>query len=97
MVIETENRPRVTGLNKSNEEISEKKRKSIETYSIIALFILIAAVLLISFNLQLLAGCLIIAGASYWSNNQSEKFLISTEAIKNLLTEFSSLNERKMM
>ena len=64
MVSETENSVRSNGLNKSTEEIFEKKRKIIETYSIITLFILISAVLLISFNLKLPAGCMIIAGAS---------------------------------
>jgi len=52
------------GLSKSSEESVTKSRKSIETYSIIALFCLIAAVLLLSFNLRLFAGCMIIASAS---------------------------------
>ena len=64
MVSETENGARSTGFNKSTEEIFEKKRKSIESYSIIVLLVLITAVILISFNLKLPAGCLIIAGAS---------------------------------
>ena len=61
MVSETENGARSTGFNKSTEEFFEKKRKSIETYSIVALLILITAVILISFNLKLPAGCLIIS------------------------------------
>jgi len=64
MVSDTENGARSTGFNKSSEEFFEKKRKSIESYSIVVLLILITAVILISFNLKLPAGCLIIAGAS---------------------------------
>ncbi len=52
MVSETGNSAKFNGLNKPNEEIFEKKRKSIETYSIIAIFILISAALLIIFQSQ---------------------------------------------
>jgi CheY-like chemotaxis protein len=94
MVSETENRSRSNDLNKSTEEIFEKKRKTIESYSIIALLILILAILLITFNLKLAAGCLIIAGASLGiiivrkASNLNKGF-------KESLKEFSSLNERK--
>lgn len=94
MVSETENSIKSKGIIKSGEEIFEKKRKTIETYSIIILFILISAVLLISFNQKLLAGCLIIAGASLGviivrkASELNKKF-------KESLNEFSSLNERK--
>jgi CheY-like chemotaxis protein len=94
MVSETENGPRSNGLNKSTEEIFEKKRKTIESYSIIALLILILAILLITFNLKLPAGCLIIAGASMGiiivrkASNLNKSF-------KESLKEFSSLSERK--
>jgi CheY-like chemotaxis protein len=81
-------------LNKSNEEISENKRKSIETYSIVALFILIAAILLISFNLRLLAGCMVIAGVSLGLIIVRKAFDLNRN-YKESLTEFSSLNERK--
>jgi CheY-like chemotaxis protein len=94
MVSETENGPRSNGLNKSTEEIFEKKRKTIESYSIIALLILILAIILITFNLKLPAGCLIIAGASMGiiivrkASNLNKSF-------KESLKEFSSLSERK--
>jgi len=94
MVSETENNVRNNGFNKSSEEIFEKKKKTIETYSIVILFILIAAVLLISFNLKLPAGCLIIAGAAMGViiiRKSSELNRNFKESIK----EFSSLNERK--
>ncbi len=94
MVSETENNVRNNGFSKSSEEIFEKKKKTIETYSIVILFILIAAVLLISFNLKLPAGCLIIAGAAMGEiiiRKSSELNRNFKESIK----EFSSLNERK--
>ena len=43
---------------------SDKNRKEIEKYFIIALFSLIAAVLVLSFGLKLISGILIIAGAA---------------------------------
>ena len=94
MVSETEKGNNNKGLNKSNEEIFEKKRKSIETYSIIALLILISAVLLISFNLRLPAGCMIIAGASLGVIIVRKASELN-KSFKESLNEFSSLNERK--
>ena len=46
MVSETEKSTGNNGFSKSSEVVFEKKKKTIETYSIVALFILIAAVLL---------------------------------------------------
>ena len=94
MVSETENGARSNGISKSSEEIFDKKRKIIESYSIIALLLLIFAVVLISFNLKLPAGCLVIAGASLGvvivrkASDLNKKF-------KESLNEFSYLNERK--
>ncbi len=94
MVSETENSVKSNGIIKSSEEIFEKKRKTIETYSIIILLILISAVLLISFNQKLLAGCLIIAGASLGVIIVRKASELNKE-FKESLNEFSSLNERK--
>ena len=94
MVSETEYSSKNKGLNKSSEEIFDKKRKSIETYSIIVLLILIAAVLLVSFNLKLLAGCLIITGASMGVFIVRKASDLNT-SFKESLNEFSSLSERK--
>ena len=94
MVSETGNSAKFNGLNKPNEEIFEKKRKSIETFSIIALFILIAAALLVSFNLKLPAGCMIIAGACLILFN-IRKTSDLNKSFKESLNEFSSLNERR--
>jgi CheY-like chemotaxis protein len=94
MVSETEKSSRNNGFSKSGEGIFEKKRKIIETYSIVTLLILIASVLLISFNLKLPAGCLIIAGASMGViiiRKASEL----NKSFKESLNEFSSLSERK--
>jgi len=94
MVNETGKSNKTNGLNKSSEDFFDESRKNIETYSIIALFCLIAAILLISFDQKLLAGCLIIAGASIGvivvrkASSQNKK-------IKESLNVFSSLNERK--
>lgn len=94
MVSETEVSVKSNGSDKSGEEIFEKKRKTIETYSIIILLILIVAVLLISLNLKLLAGCLVIAGACLGViiiRKASEL----NKNFKESLNEFSSLSERK--
>lgn len=94
MVSETENIPGSNNLNKSNEEILDKKKKNIETYSIIALLILISAVLLISFGLKLLAGCMVIAGTSIGVIIVRKASELNTR-FKDSLNEFSSLSERK--
>ena len=94
MVSETGNSAKFNGLNKPNEEIFDKKRKSTETYSIIALFILISAALLVSFNLKLPAGCMIIAGACLILFNVRKTSELN-KSFKESLNEFSSLNERK--
>ena len=94
MVSETERNASNKSINKSNEAYSENKRKSIETFSIITLFILIAAILLISLNLRLLAGCMVIAGASLGVIIVRKVFDLN-RSYKDSLNEFSSLNVRK--
>jgi CheY-like chemotaxis protein len=94
MAIETLNSNKNYGSNKSSEDFFEKSRKNIETYSIVAIFCLIAAIILLTFNLKLPAGIMIIAGASLGliivrrSSDLNKKF-------KKSLSEFSSLNEKK--
>ena len=82
------------GINKSHEAASENKRKSIETYSIITLFILISAILLISLNLRLLAGCMVIAAAGLGVIIVRKVFDLN-RSFRESLNEFSSLNVRK--
>ena len=94
MVSETENGARSKGINKYTEEIFDKKKKKIEKYSIFVLLMLIAAVLLISFNLKLPAGCFVIAGASLGVFIVRKASDLNT-SFKESLSEFSSLNERK--
>src|SRR5450759_631664 len=94
MISETEKSTKSNGLNKSSEEFFDIKRRIIERYSIIALISLISSVLLISVNLKLPAGCMIIAAASLGiitlkkTSDLNKKF-------RDSLSEFSSLNERK--
>jgi FOG: CheY-like receiver len=94
MVSETEKGSKSNGLNKSTEEIFEKKRKMIDSYSIIMILILISAVLLIIFNLKLPAGCMIIAGGGL-GVLIVRKAAELNKSFKESLNEFSSLNERK--
>ena len=94
MISETGKSNNNNGLNKSSEEFFDKSRKNIETYSIIALFCLIAAILLVSFNQKLLAGCMIIAGASI-GVIIVRKASDLNKIFKESLNEFYSLNERK--
>jgi CheY-like chemotaxis protein len=94
MVSETGKNNKNNGLNKSSEEFFNKSRKIIETYSIIALFCLIAAVVLLSFNQKFIAGCLVIAGAGIGAVVVRNSSLLN-QKIKESLNIFSSLNERK--
>jgi CheY-like chemotaxis protein len=94
MVSETGKSNKIFGLNKSSEEFSDKIRKNIETYSIIMLFCLITAILLVSFNQKLLAGCMIIAGTSL-GVIIVRKVSDLKKRFKESLNDFSSLIERK--
>jgi FOG: CheY-like receiver len=94
MISETEGSARSNITNRSTEEVFEKKRKIIETYSIISLLILISAVLLISFNLRLPAGCMIIAGTCLGIIIVRKASELNKSFNKSL-NEFSSLSERK--
>jgi len=94
MVSETEKNVKSNGFSKSGEDILEKKRKTIETYSIVILLSLIAAVLLISINLKLPAGCLVIAAATLGIIVLRKTSELNSN-LKESLNEFSSLSERK--
>jgi CheY-like chemotaxis protein len=94
MVSETDKSDNNNGLNKSSEEFFGKSRKNIESYSVIALFCLIAAIILISFDLKLLAGCLVIAGAGL-GVIIIRKTTDLIKRFKESINVFSSLNERK--
>jgi CheY-like chemotaxis protein len=94
MTIETLNSNKNYGSNKSSEDFLEKSRKNIETYSIVAIFCLIAAVILITFNLRLPAGIMVIAGASLGLIIVRRSYELNKK-IKKTLSEFSSLSEQK--
>jgi CheY-like chemotaxis protein len=94
MISETESTARSNITNRSTGEVFEKKRKIIETYSIISLLILISGVLLISFNLRLPAGCMIIAGIAL-GLIVVRKASELNKSFNKSLNEFSSLSERK--
>jgi len=94
MVSETGNTKNLNGLNKPFEELSENIRKNIETFSIIALFCLIAAIFLLTFNQKLVAGIMIIASASLGITIVRKSSELN-KRFKNSVFEFSSLNERK--
>ncbi|MCX6326339.1 MAG: response regulator [Bacteroidia bacterium] len=81
-------------LNKSSEELFDKSRKNIETFSIIALLCMIAAVLLITFDQRLFAGCMIIAGASICIFIFRKISVINNKTKETLFT-ISSSNKRK--
>jgi CheY-like chemotaxis protein len=94
MISETENGARSSILNRSTEEVFEKKRKTIETYSIVSLLILVSAVLLITFDLKLPAGCMIIVSTCL-GIVIIKKASELNKSVHKTLDEFSSLNERK--
>jgi CheY-like chemotaxis protein len=94
MVSETGKSGTNNGLNKSSLESFNKNRKIIETYPLIALFLLISSVILLSFNLNLFAGCLIIASVALGV------VIIRKTQVQNKKTEesiiaFSRLNQKK--
>jgi CheY-like chemotaxis protein len=94
MVSETRKDDNNNGLNKSSEELLDKNRKDFETYSIIVLFCLIASILLITFDLKLLAGCMIIACVSIGVVIVRKATQINKHFRESINT-ISSLNERK--
>jgi CheY-like chemotaxis protein len=94
MISETESSTRSNTSGRSTVEVYEKKRKVIETYSIITLLILISAILLITFDLKLLAGIMIIAGTSLGVIIVRKAAELNRSFNKSL-DEFSSLSERK--
>lgn len=80
--------------NQHHEDIFNKKKKMIETYSIISVLCLIIAIILISFNLRLFAGCFVIGGAAIFINILRKFFdFISYE--KELFLDASESNRQK--
>jgi len=83
-----------SGFNKLSAENIDEHRKNIETYSIVALFCLIAAVLFIVLDQRLLSGCMII-GCTGIGLIIIRKVSLLYKGYKGSLNEFSSLNGKK--
>jgi CheY-like chemotaxis protein len=80
--------------NQYSDEVFDKKKNLIETYSIIAILCLILAVIFISFDLRLIAGVLVIAGAAlFLMISRKTTDLIRT--VKDSFLDASSSNEKK--
>lgn len=94
MVSEAGQKNSLNSLNNSPENFYEKSRKKVETYSIISLFCMIAAILLVSFNQKLPAGCFIIAAASLGIIVIRKSSQIN-KGYKDSLNEITSLNDKK--
>jgi CheY-like chemotaxis protein/uncharacterized membrane protein len=94
MVNESGNSARKDGFDKSPEEFYDKSRKEIEKYFIFALLTLIAAILFLSFGLNLISGVLIISGAAV-GLVVNRKVSVLNGRIKESLKACSSLNVRK--
>jgi len=94
MVTDSGQRTSPDGINRFSEDFFDKSRKKIETYSIIALFCVITAIILITVGQKLLAVCFIIASAGlgmiiFKKSSEVHK------RYKEFLSEIFSLNEKK--
>ncbi len=94
MVSETGKPDKINGLDKSSEEFFDRSRKFVETYPIIGLFCLIAAILLLTFDQKLLSGCMIIAAACIGIIVVRKSVSLNNKTKESLIVS-SSLNERK--
>jgi CheY-like chemotaxis protein/uncharacterized membrane protein (DUF485 family) len=94
MITESDKSENKNILNKSSVELFTSRRKHIETFSIIALLCLIAALLLFSFNQKLLGGLVLVAGLSIGIILARKSTLLNTNLQESLLS-ISSLNEKK--
>ena len=94
MITESDKSDNKNVLNKSSEEFFTNRRKHIETFSIIALFCLIDALFLFSFNQKLLWGLTLIAGLSI-GVIIARKSSVLNKNLQDSLLSISSLNEKK--
>lgn len=94
MINETAKSEIKNGLDKSSEEFIKNKRKHIETFSIIALFCLVAALLLYSFNQKIFGGLFLIAGLII-GVIIARKSSVLNKNLQESLSGISSLNEKK--
>ncbi|TAL66153.1 MAG: response regulator [Bacteroidetes bacterium] len=94
MISEAEYNNDNNSINRTSEELFFINRKKIELFSIISLVCLIIAVLLLSFDQDLFAGCFVIAGASI-GIIVFRKSLRLNRAVKESLNDFTSMNDKK--
>ena len=94
MVIESGKSSSDDGLEKSPVEFFDQRRKELERFSIAGLFLFIAAVILLSFNLRLISGIFIIAGAALLLAAYRKGSLLNNK-IREKLESFSNQNEKK--
>jgi CheY-like chemotaxis protein len=94
MATESGNGVRNNGFDKQPDDFFNPGRKQIETYSIIALFGLIAAVLMVSLDLRLIAGILIIASAALGVVIFRKSAVLNSRT-REMLSSFTSLSEKK--
>ena len=94
MVIKTENSRLVNKLSEPSMSFLEKDRKKIEQFSILAMFSLIAAIILLSFNQKLIAGCLVIVASSLGVIT-IRTALNLLKKVKESLKDVSDSNEKK--
>jgi CheY-like chemotaxis protein/uncharacterized membrane protein len=94
MVTDSGNSIKQDGFEKSPEDFFDRSRKEIEKYSILGLAALIAAVLLLAFDLKLFSGIFIIAAAAA-GLLINRKVSVLNARIRESLNVFSSQNEKK--
>lgn len=78
----------------STDKLFDKRKKMIETWSVISLICLIMAVILLSFDQKLLSGCLVIAGASIFVLT-IRKYSHLIKTVKESFIDASSSSEKK--
>jgi len=94
MLLENGNNTKKASSDRSYADFFEKISRKIEAYSIIAILCLLGAIILISFSRNLLAGILVIAGASIGLIAVRSLFAANREFGKSL-NEIAELNEKK--
>ena len=81
-------------VNHYSEETFNRKKKQAETWSVTSMLLLIAAVILISFDQKLISGCFVIVSAAIYVIT-IRKYTDLIKTIKELLSDVSSSSEKK--
>ncbi len=91
---EPENQPQAIAVNHYPDQVFEKNRRFVETFSIISVLILIVAIIILAFGLRLLSGCLAILSATLFILS-IRKAMDLIRSVKQSLAEASTSNEKK--